>query len=267
MGWTVESVRTWLEQWRPLADWFVAIGTLALALVVFLAPIATWWRRPRFTLRIKNARPDCVVYPLLNNSGQPRRCPRLSPLWRPAAGHRHRAGSPGCAGHPRPPCLLGRPRAAWPGPARPGPDRVDSPLGQTREASLWPRPHRGPAAAPLRPLLDREPAAAQDNSGSAGDRGTDARLRSLEWAVPGPAPGFAGGRRREAGPGRPRAAPAEVALMVPIRFLPLFRLGRRMCTGRGRGHPRMDGTQSIVSGPVSYGCECGKLARIARRNS
>ncbi len=42
------------------------------------------------------------------------RCPRLPALWRPAAGHRRRAGSPRRAGHPHPPCPLGRPRAARP---------------------------------------------------------------------------------------------------------------------------------------------------------
>ncbi len=46
------------------------------------------------------------------------RCPRLPALWRPAAGHRHCAGSPRRAGPPRPPGPLGRPRAARPRPTR-----------------------------------------------------------------------------------------------------------------------------------------------------
>jgi hypothetical protein len=72
-----------------------------------------------------------------------------------------------------------------------------------------------PGAAPLCALLDRQPAPAQDGSGLAGDHAADARLRPLEPAVPGPAPGFA----RETGLDRTPAAPAEVALIVPVRSL------------------------------------------------
>jgi hypothetical protein len=59
-----------------------------------------------------------------------------------------------------------------PGPAPPGPcrARLDSPLG-TRPSRGPSR--RGPATAPLRPSLDREPPPAQDGSGSASDREAD----------------------------------------------------------------------------------------------
>jgi hypothetical protein len=55
---------------------------------------------------------------------RPSRARRAAPVWRmdvhwrPAARHRHRAGSPRGAGHPRLPCPLRRPRAARPRPTR-----------------------------------------------------------------------------------------------------------------------------------------------------
>ena len=64
---------------------------------------------------------------------------------------------------------------------------------------------------PLRPLLDREPAPAQDGSGSAGDREADPTRRP----VPGARSGVTGEAGGGAGPSRTPAAPAEVALIVP----------------------------------------------------
>ena len=69
---STESFRHLLTEWHDLADWLVAVGTLALAFIaVFLTPLQLWIRRPRFTLRVNNARPDCVAYPLLNSARLP----------------------------------------------------------------------------------------------------------------------------------------------------------------------------------------------------
>ena len=131
--------------------------------------------------------------------GRPRR-PRLSPPWRPAARHRHRPGPPRRAGHPRPPGPLRHPRAARP-PTRLGRNRVDS------------RYRSDPGRltlAPLHPRLDREPVAAQDGSGSEGDRGADTCLRPCNASTSGCQAGARRGSRMsptriapgEAGPAR-----------------------------------------------------------------
>ena len=109
-----------------------------------------------------------------------------------------------------PAILAHRARAAAaepPGPAPPAPAAITSPRRSTPSLTLAGAAPT-PGAAPLCALLDREPAPAQDGSGLAGDHAADARLRPLEPALPGPAPGFA----RETGLGRTPAAPAEVAL-------------------------------------------------------
>jgi hypothetical protein len=86
---------------------------------------------------------------------------------------------------------LGRPRRCLlPGACRLGPRAgAASAASATRQTSVTsplaaPAP-RGPAAAPLRPPLDREPAAAQDGSGSKGDRGADPRLCPGKAGSPG----------------------------------------------------------------------------------
>jgi len=78
-----------------------------------LRPPGPWRQRPRgLPLRCRpHARLD------LASVDAPRvraRCPRLSPLWRPAARYRHRPGPPRRPGHPRPPSPLWGPRAARP---------------------------------------------------------------------------------------------------------------------------------------------------------
>ena len=131
------------------------------------------------------------------------RCPRLSPLWGPAAGHRHRAGPGRRADPPRPGRARARPGGAWP---RPGRDRVASPLGQTRAGSRSP----GPGPAPSACSLTVRPAPAQDDAGSAGAREVAARPRPSRRAATAARAGF-GGRPDLAG------RFAEVALIVPMR--------------------------------------------------
>ena len=130
------------------------------------------------------------------------RCPRLSPLWRPAARYRHRPGPPPRPGHPRPPSPL------WgtepPGPAPPPRPQSGRLLARSGPQSL--------TLAPLHQRLDREPVAAQDHWGPAGVLDADPRLRLLDRAVPGPPPGLTG----EAGLPR-RRPPAEVASIAPMR--------------------------------------------------
>ena len=55
------------------------------------------------------------------------RCPRLPPLWRPPAHHRHRPRPARRAGHPPPPRPLALHRTARPGPAPPAPAAITSP--------------------------------------------------------------------------------------------------------------------------------------------
>ena len=127
------------------------------------------------------------------------RCPRLSPLWGPAAGHRHRAGPGRRAGPPGP-----RRRGALPGGPRPRPTRP----GRDRLACGSTRPERGvPRTGTRLRLAARSltvpPTPAQDRgvsrrSGWAGRRGSR-------------------GRPGEAGGGRTSAPPAEVTLIVPMR--------------------------------------------------
>jgi len=70
------------------------------------------------------------------------------------------------------------------------------------------------AVARLHPRRDHEPAADPDHWGPANALDADPRLRPLECAVSGLPPGFTG----EAGrPRRRPAAPAKMALIVPIR--------------------------------------------------
>ena len=102
-----------------------------------------------------------------------------------------------------------------------------------------------PATAPLRPLLDRDPAPAQDRSGSAGDREADARPRP-----PGAARLGGGGRLQGgAGPDLARAAPAEMGLIVPRR--------RRSSPTPDTARPRRSGSRRScirTPGGGSAGC-------------
>ena len=134
------------------------------------------------------------------------RCPRLSPLWRPAAGHRHRAGPGRCADHPRPRRSRALPlrRLAPPHPPLPRSGRLAAGWCQTLEGSLSHPSARSLTANPRRRRMAR------------GQRGIARPALAVDpsrRAVPGAGSRFAG----EAGPGRTPAAPAEVALIVPMR--------------------------------------------------
>ena len=72
-------------------------------------------------------------------------------------------------------------------------------LGPSPDAAPAPGGPPGPAGAPLHPLLDREPVAAQDGSGSEGDRGADARLCPGEAGSPESQDAAAWGRVMRAG--------------------------------------------------------------------
>jgi hypothetical protein len=77
------------------------------------------------------------------------RCPRLSPLWRPAAGHRHRAGPWPSCGPSSPTAGARGPRGRLPPPHPPGPRSASLPRGPTCEGSRSPRP--GPRPPPPAP--------------------------------------------------------------------------------------------------------------------
>ena len=79
--------------------------------------------RPRTSMLGARGQPPRRRHPGRVDLGRPDaprvrpRCPGLPPLWRPAARHRHRAGPPRGAGHPRPPGALRRPAPPGPAPA------------------------------------------------------------------------------------------------------------------------------------------------------
>ena len=85
-----------------------------------------------------------------------------------AYGGRRRAPRIPCAGPPTAAASSGRGRGRWR--FRPGIHVVESQLSLSLDAAPATRRRRplGPNAAPLRPLLDREPVAAQDGSGQRG---------------------------------------------------------------------------------------------------
>jgi hypothetical protein len=156
----------------------------------WLAPVS---RRPRPACALASQvvradRPDPDGTPSRPAPGAPRvcpRCPRLFPLWRPAARYRHRPGPPRRPGHPRPLRRSGAPsRLALPHPPRPQSGRL---LARSGPRSLTLAPLH-----PLHPRLGREPVAAQDRWGPASALDADPRLRPLDRAVPGPPPGLTG---------------------------------------------------------------------------
>jgi len=144
------------------------------------------------------------------------RCPRLSPLWRPAARPRHRPGPPRRAGHPRLPCPLRRPRAARPRPTR----ARRTPVARASVPLSTLPPTAG--AAPRCPPLALEPVATQDHSGSQGDRAGHARLRTPRaghYRVSRLATAGAGRAGRPPGYGRLRCC------LEKVRKAPSVRLG------------------------------------------
>ena len=60
-----------MDNWGMAANWLVAVGTLALAVVAVLQPtIHGWFYRPKFQVSIKTEPPDCVAVPLTNQRGE-----------------------------------------------------------------------------------------------------------------------------------------------------------------------------------------------------
>src|SRR5713226_1465296 len=54
-----------------MAEWLVAVGTLALALVTaFQDSIRSWIRKPRLSVQVSTQPPDCVSVPMLDPLGQ-----------------------------------------------------------------------------------------------------------------------------------------------------------------------------------------------------
>jgi uncharacterized membrane protein YidH (DUF202 family) len=71
------SVEDWLMRtadtlrWGTVPDWFVAVFTLLLAMVaVFQDRLRALVQRPKLRRRMKNARPDCVFYPVVDAQGR-----------------------------------------------------------------------------------------------------------------------------------------------------------------------------------------------------
>ncbi len=70
LGEALNQFRQFLIDWKSVVEWLVGIGTVALAfLAVFQDRVRRWFERPKFRIRVKNGRPDCVAYPLLDGSG------------------------------------------------------------------------------------------------------------------------------------------------------------------------------------------------------